>query len=214
MKDVLKFERPAKLKVLFADDEPALQELMHLELPRMGHEVTVCPDGHTAVAALQKNSYDCIIVDLDMPGMSGIQVISKCKELSPETDAVVLTGKGSFDTAVQALRHGAVDYLTKPCKLVDLKALLMRVAKQREWLNKVRALTHQLQRAEGKTELVGNSRPMEQVKKLIDKVAPTNSTVLILGETGTGKELVARAVHQQSLRAEKPFVAFNCGALP
>jgi DNA-binding NtrC family response regulator len=203
-----------RLKVLFADDEPTLQELMHLELPRMGHEVTVCPDGHTAVAALEKNTYDCIIVDLDMPGLSGIQVIAKCKELSPDTDAVVLTGKSTFDTAIQALRYGAVDYLTKPCKLVDLKALLARVAKQREWLNKVRALTHQLQRVEGKTELVGASRGMDQVKRLIDKVAPTNSTVLILGETGTGKELVARAVHQQSHRAAKPFVAVNCGALP
>src|SRR6478736_2452729 len=203
-----------RLKVLFADDEPTLQELMHLELPRMGHEVTVCPDGHTAVAALEKNTYDCIIVDLDMPGLNGIQVIGKCKDLSPDTDAVVLTGKGSFDTAVQALRHGAVDYLTKPCKLLDLKALLMRVAKQREWLNKVRALTHQLERVEGKTELVGASRGMEQVKRLIDKVAQTNSTELILGETGTGKELVARAVHQQSHRAAKPFVAVNCGALP
>jgi DNA-binding NtrC family response regulator len=205
---------PAKLKVLFADDEPALQELMHLELPRMGHEVTVCPDGHTAVAALEKNKYDCIIVDLDMPGLNGIQVISKCKELSPDTDTVVLTGKSSLETAIAALRHGAVDYLTKPCKLLDLKTLLMRVARQREWLNKVRALTHQLQRATGKTELVGGSRAMEQVKRLIEKVAPTNSTVLILGETGTGKELAARAVHENSLRADKPFVAVNCGALP
>jgi two-component system NtrC family response regulator len=204
----------ARLKILFADDEPALQELMSLELPRMGHEVTVCPDGATACAALEKNTYDCIIVDLDMPGMNGIQVIAKCKELSPETDAVVLTGKSTFDTAVQALRHGAVDYLTKPCKLVDLKTLLMRVARQREWLNKIKALKHQLQRVQGKTELVGASRSMEQVKRLIEKVAPTNSTVLILGETGTGKELVARAVHHNSLRAEKPFVAVNCGALP
>src|SRR5262245_12364327 len=93
-----------KLKILFADDEPALQELMHLELPRMGHEVTVCPDGATAVAALEKNTYDCIIVDLDMPGLNGIQVIGKCKELSPDTGDVVLTGKGSFDRAVTALR--------------------------------------------------------------------------------------------------------------
>jgi two-component system NtrC family response regulator len=203
-----------RLKILFADDEPALQELMHLELPRMGHEVTVCPDGNTAVAALEKNTYDCILVDLDMPGLNGIQVIGKCKELSPDTDAVVLTGKSSFETAVQALRHGAVDYLTKPCKLVDLRALLLRIARQREWINKVRALQHQLERVEGKTELVGSSRGMEQVKRLIEKVAPTNSTVLILGETGTGKELVARAVHQHSLRAAKPFVAVNCGALP
>ncbi len=216
MKETAKTEsKPvSRLKILFADDEPALQELMSLELPRMGHEVTVCPDGATACAALEKNTYDCIIVDLDMPGMSGIQVIGRCKELSPDTDAVVLTGKSSFETAVQALRHGAVDYLTKPCKLVDLKALLHRVARQREWINKVRALKHQLERVEGKTELVGASRGMEQVKRLIEKVAPTNSTALILGETGTGKELVARAVHQNSLRSDKPFVAVNCGALP
>jgi two-component system NtrC family response regulator len=216
MKDTVKGDpKPSsKLKILFADDEPALQELMHLELPRMGHEVTVCPDGHTAVAALERNTYDCILVDLDMPGLNGIQVIAKCKELSPDTDAIVLTGKSTFDTAVQALRYGAVDYLTKPCKLLDLKALLLRVARQRELLNKYRALQHQLARAEGKTELVGSSRGMEQVKRLIDKVAPTNSTVLILGETGTGKELVARAVHQQSHRHAEPFVAVNCGALP
>lgn len=203
-----------RLKILFADDESALQELMSMELPRMGHEVTVCPDGHTAVAALERNNYDCIIVDLDMPGMHGMQVIGKCKELAPDTDAVVLTGKASFETARDALRFGAFDYLTKPCKLADLKAMLIRVAHKREWVNKCRALQHQLERVQGKTELVGHSRAMEQVRKLIEKVAPTNSSVLILGETGTGKELVARAVHQHSLRAESPFVAVNCGALP
>ncbi|ADB15179.1 two component, sigma54 specific, transcriptional regulator, Fis family [Pirellula staleyi DSM 6068] len=215
MKETMKNDKPLnRLKILFADDEAALQELMSLELPRMGHEVTVCPDGPTAVAALELNTYDCIIVDLDMPGMNGIQVIGKCKELAPDTDAVVLTGKSSFDSAIAALRFGAFDYLTKPCKLVDLKALLHRVAAKREWVNKCRALKHQLERLEGKTELVGSSRAMDQVRKLIQKVAPTGSTVLVLGETGTGKELVARAVHQQSLRAEKPFVAVNCGALP
>src|SRR6188472_4187747 len=88
-----------RLKILFADDEPALQELMHLELPRMGHEVAVCPDGATAVAALEKNTYECLIVDRDIPDVNGIQVIAKCKELSPDTDAVVLTGKSSFETA-------------------------------------------------------------------------------------------------------------------
>ncbi len=94
---------------------------MSLELPRMGHEVTVCPDGLTAVAALERNTYDCILVDLDMPGLTGIEVIAKAKELSPETEAVVLTGKSSLETAVAALRHGAFDYLTKPCKLVELE---------------------------------------------------------------------------------------------
>lgn len=187
---------------------------MSLELPRMGHEVTVCPDGLTAVAALKRNSYDCILVDLDMPGLGGIEVIAKCKELSPQTDAIVLTGKSSLDSAVAALRHGAFDYLTKPCKLVELQSLLKRVSEKRELTNKYIALKRQLERIEGKSQLIGDSHPMQQVRRLISKVAPTSSTVLILGETGTGKELVARALHDQSPRAEMPYVAINCGALP
>ena len=109
------------LKVLFADDEAALQELMSLELPRMGHEVTVCPDGATAAAALERNVYDCLVVDLDMPGLNGIQVIERAKQLSPDTEAVVLTGKSSVESAVSALRFGAFDYLTKPFELDDLQ---------------------------------------------------------------------------------------------
>jgi DNA-binding NtrC family response regulator len=200
--------------LLFADDERSLQELMSNELPRMGHEVTVCPDGLTAAAALDRNTYDCILVDLDMPGMNGIEVIKRAKKLSPETEAVVLTGKSSLETAVSALRQGAFDYLTKPCKLVELEGLLSRVAEKRELTNKYKALKRQLERLEGGSRLVGNSPQMDKIRDLIAKVAPSNSTVLVRGETGTGKELVARAVHDQSLRAEMPFVVVNCGALP
>ncbi|MBN1854017.1 MAG: sigma-54-dependent Fis family transcriptional regulator [Pirellulales bacterium] len=202
------------MAVLFADDEPSLQELMKLELPRLGHQVTVCPDGLTAVAAIEKNHYDCAIVDLDMPGLNGIEVIAKAKEISPETEAVVLTGKSSLDTAIAALRHGAFDYLTKPCKLVELEALLRRVANKRELTQKCRALQRRVQRLEGTPKLIGETASMHRVRQLIQKVAPTLSTVLILGETGTGKELVARAVHEQSTRVTMPFVAINCGALP
>ena len=113
------------LKVLFADDETNLQELIAAEVPRMGHRVTVCPDGLTAVAALQKNSFDCIIVDLDMPGLNGIEVIERTKAVAPETEAIVLTGKSSTETAVSALRLGAFDYLQKPCKLIDLRNCLL-----------------------------------------------------------------------------------------
>ena len=187
---------------------------MRIELDRMGHEVTVCPDGLTAAAALERNTYDCLLVDLDMPGLSGIQVIAKAKELSPETDAIVLTGKSSVDSAIAALRHGAFDYLTKPCKLAELETLLERVLQKRELTNKYRALKRRLERVEGPTRLVGDSPSMNRVRQLIAKVAPTHSSVLILGETGTGKELVARALHEQSLRADQPFVAINCGALP
>jgi two-component system NtrC family response regulator len=202
------------LKLLFADDERALAELMSLELPAMGHQVTVCPDGLTAAAALERNSYDCILVDLDMPGLTGIQVLHKAKEISPDTEAIILTGKASLDTAVAALRQGAFDYLTKPCKLAELQAVLERVADKRELTNKYRALKRRLERVEGTPELVGQSAGMHRVRRLIAKVAPTHSTVLILGETGTGKELVARALHEQSARSDRPFVAVNCGALP
>ncbi len=202
------------LALLFADDERSLQELMKLEIPRMGHRVTVCPDGLTAAAALELQNFDCILVDLDMPGLNGIEVIAKAKELSPDVEAIVLTGKSSLDTAIAALRHGAFDYLTKPCKLVEIEALLNRVQEKRQLTQKYRALKRRLERIEGTPRLVGDSSGMERVRALITKVAPTQSTVLILGETGTGKELVARAVHDQSSRADMPFVAVNCGALP
>ena len=202
------------LKILFADDESSIREVMQLELERMGHEATICPDGLAAVAALEHNSYDCVLVDLDMPGLNGIQVIERAKELAPETEAVVLTGKSSLDTAVAALRQGAFDYLTKPCKLIELESLLSRIAQKRELTNQYRALKQRLARIEGNMNLVGSNDSMERVRQLIAKVAPTHSTVLILGETGTGKELVARALHEQSLQADKPFVPINCGALP
>ncbi len=202
------------LKVLFADDEIHLQELIAAELPRMGHSVTVCPDGLTAVSTLEENDFDCLIVDLDMPGLNGIDVIAKAKEISPIIEAIVLTGKGSTDTAISALRLGAFDYLQKPCKLVDLKTLLQRVAIRRELNNQIHALRLRLDRVEGHPTMIGEHRNMQRVKALIEKVAPTHSTVMILGETGTGKELAARAVHEQSHRDGKPFVAINCGALP
>ena len=202
------------MHILFADDEKNLQELMRIELPRMGYTVTVCPDGLTAVAALEKESFDCLLVDLDMPGMNGIDVIGKARELRPEIEAVVMTGKPSQETAIEALRHQVFDYLTKPCRLADVAGLLGRVNERRQTKRQLAALQHRLRRAEGDPQLVGSGKAMDDVKRLIAKVAPTDSTVLIRGETGCGKELVARALHEASLRADQPLVAVNCGALP
>src|SRR5581483_1123265 len=116
------------LRILFADDEAHLRDLMQMELPRMGHEVTVCPDGSAALKALERGGpFDAALLDLKMPGLTGIEVLAQIKQLSPETQVVILTGQASVDTAVQALRLGAFDYLTKPCKWAELEVLLARI---------------------------------------------------------------------------------------
>jgi len=206
-------KRPA-MHVLFADDEKNLQELIRSELPRFGYNVTVCPDGLTAVAALEKEPFDCLLVDLNMPGMNGIEVIAKARELRPEIEVVIMTGKPTTETAIAAVHYQVFDYLTKPCRLVDISGLLGRVAERQQSKRQLFALEHRLKRAEGDNKMIGDAKRMQSVRNLISKVAPTESTVLIRGETGCGKELVARAVHQASLRADQPLVAINCGALP
>jgi len=202
------------MRILFADDECSLQELMRIELPRLGHEATVCPDGRTAVAALERTAYDCVIVDLDMPGLGGLEVIRRARAISPDTETVIVTGKSSLETAVAAVREGVFDYLTKPCKLAEIQGVLERVRRKRELTARLRALEGRVRRAEGATHLVGSSAALEQVRRLIVRVASSSANVLIRGETGTGKELVARSIHETSARASGPLVAVNCGALP
>jgi DNA-binding NtrC family response regulator len=202
------------LRILFADDEAYLRDLMQEELPRMGHEVTVCPDGVAALKALERGTFDVALLDLKMPGMTGIEVLGKIRQLSPETQVVILTGQASVDTAVQALRLGAFDYLTKPCKWAELEVLLSRVAERRDLANKATALETRLRAAEGTPTLIGQTPAMQQVRRLIETVAPTDATVMILGETGTGKDLIARSLHDRSRRAGAAFIPVNCGALP
>ena len=202
------------MRILFADDETSIQELMRIELPRLGHEATVCPDGRTALAALDRTSYDCVIVDLDMPGVGGLDVIARVRETSADTETVIITGKSSLESAVTAVRQGVFDYLTKPCKLAEIQAVLERVRKKRELTSRLRALERRVRRAEGTSQLVGASPGLDRVRRLVARVAASDSNVLIRGETGTGKELVARAIHEGSPRAASPLVAVNCGALP
>jgi len=202
------------LRILFADDERHLRELMQLELPRMGHDVTVCADGRSALEMLSKGTYEVAILDLQMPGIGGIQVLEEAKEAAPQTEFMILTGHATLETAVQALRQGAFDYLTKPCRWAELESRLMKVAEKRRLTHQTIALETRLRSAEGPTRLIGGSTAMQNVVRLIDTVAPTDSSVLILGETGTGKELVARTLHERSTRAAMPFVPVNCGSLP
>jgi DNA-binding NtrC family response regulator len=119
------------LRILFVDDERSLQETMRLELPRLGHEVTVCPDGRTAMKVMEKTMFDAAILDLRMPGMTGMEVLEHLKKVSPDTEAVMMTGHASMETAVDALRLGAFDYITKPCKLTEIEAVLAKILDHR-----------------------------------------------------------------------------------
>jgi len=202
------------LRILFADDEAHLRDLMQMELPRLGHDVTVCPDGAAAIRALEKGPYDAALLDMKMPGLTGIEVLTKIKQISPETEVVILTGHATVDTAVQALRLGAFDYLTKPCKWAELEVILNRIAERRSLENKAVALETRLKAVEGSPTLVGETGAMQAVRRLIETVAPTDASVMILGETGTGKELIARNLHDKSKRSTAAFIPVNCGALP
>src|SRR5438270_10550785 len=143
------------LRILFVDDEKPLQELLRSELPRLGHEVTVCPDGKAALKVLEKGKFDAAILDLRMPGMSGIEVLEHLKRVSPDTEAVVMTGHASMETAIEAVRLGAFDYITKPCKLAAIAAVLEKVIERRDFKNKNLALQTRVQAAEGPATLVG-----------------------------------------------------------
>ncbi|REJ71458.1 MAG: sigma-54-dependent Fis family transcriptional regulator [Planctomycetota bacterium] len=203
-----------KLRVLFVDDEAPIRQVMQKELARMGHDALICEDGQVAVKALEEQTFDAAIIDLKMPGLTGWDVIDHLQEAAPETEIIISTGHGSLDDAIQALRRGAYDFLTKPTKLVEVQNVLQQIAEKKTLKNKTIALEHQLEAVRGKSELIGETPGMERVKKLVEKIAPTESAVLILGETGTGKELVAKNIHDLSDRADMPFVAVNCGALP
>ncbi|MCU0256430.1 MAG: sigma-54 dependent transcriptional regulator [Vicinamibacterales bacterium] len=201
-------------RILIADDERSMRELLSIVLKREGYEVVVAESGSQAVAALERHGFDLVISDLKMPDMSGVDVLRAAKQVDPELSAIVITAFASTETAVEALRLGASDYLTKPFDVDELK-LLVRHTLERKLLRQENVL---LKRALGEahqfSNIVGASPRMLAVFRLIETVARTTSTVLVTGESGTGKELVARAVHFNSLRRDRPFVAVNCGALP
>ncbi|MBL8817972.1 MAG: sigma-54-dependent Fis family transcriptional regulator [Planctomyces sp.] len=202
------------LRVLFVDDEQNIADLMRSELPRMGHTATIRQTASSAIEAINNNTFDAAIVDLRMPGGSGWDVIDHLRQHSPETEYVISTGHGSMDDAIRGIRMGAYDFLPKPVSLFEIASVLDRIGEKKALQNKAIALESRLERAEGRSDLIGTSAPMMRVHKLIEKIAPTDSAVLILGETGTGKEMVARRIHEMSDRRNEPFVAVNCGALP
>ena len=202
-------------RVLVVDDEASLRRSLARFLLSRGFDVLTAEDGPAALTLLQTTKVDVVLVDLMMPRMSGMEVLESIKKQQPEVEVVMMTAFGEVETAVSAVRAGAYDFLTKPFAATDAVALtLEKAAEHKRLVDRTRILEQRLEQHERFGELVGSSPRMQDVYRLALGVAPTTSTVLILGENGTGKELVARAIHQHSARADRTFRAINCGAIP
>ena len=200
--------------ILVADDEYHICEGLRESLVRAGHGVDVAYDGNEAAAKLTERAYDAAIFDLKMPGQDGMQLLRLVGDMRPETGVIIITAFGEVSTAVDAMRLGAYDYLTKPVDLKRLHLSLQHLLEHQALMAENRQLKARLGSAEGFDDIVHRSHAMQRVCDTIDQAAATDVPVLIMGETGTGKELVARAIHHRGNRSTGPLVAVNCGAIP
>ncbi len=200
-----------RTQILVADDEPNLRRVLAAQLKRDGFDVLTVEDGQEAVEALEEHHIDLVITDLRMPRKDGMEVLKHVTAHYPRVPVIVITAHGTVDTAVEALKLGAFDYVTKPFDRAELHQAVKKAVRTRE-LNQLYASAEPGET--GRYRIIGQSAPMLEVYEVIERVADTPSTVLITGESGTGKELIARALHENSARSERPFVRVNCAAIP
>lgn len=204
----------ARARLLVVDDELNIRNALVTLLKKQGHEVRGVGTGEEALQELAQDAAELVITDLKMPGIGGLEFIRRVKGAWPDTEVVVMTAYGSIDTAVEAMRAGAYDYLTKPIDRERFPLVIMKALERRALASENKQLRDRLETRVRFDQMVGDSEPMQRVYSLVDMVADSGVTVLLTGESGTGKELVARAVHHKSARAPGPFVTLNCGALP
>jgi two-component system response regulator AtoC len=198
--------------ILVVDDEPRMRRVLEIALAKLGHQVAVAGNGLEAAEIVQRGGVDLVITDLRMPQMDGIGLLARIRELELDTPVIVITAHGTVESAVAAMKHGAADYLLRPFDLETLELAVARVLEGAAVTRHNRFLRQELARGVG--DLVGHSAPMQAVYEQVRQVGPTKAPVLIVGETGTGKELVARAVHDASPRRDRLFVPVNCAAIP
>ena len=201
-------------RVLVADDERSMRDLLAIMLKQAGHDVALAEGGAQAIDSLKREAFDLVITDLRMREVDGLAVLRAATEHSPQTVVLVITAFASTETAVEAMKLGAYDYITKPFKMDEVKLTIANALERKRLQDENQALKRQLRRERGFENFVGRNRQMLDIFDTIRKTADSLSTVLITGESGTGKELVARALHEESPRRTGPFVSVNCGAIP
>ncbi len=201
-------------RILVVDDEPEHRDSLRRIFQRAGYEVLVAEDGSVALEVLQREAVQCVLTDLVMPRMDGQALLKAARAVQPEADVILMTAYGTVEHAVAAMREGAYDFITKPVRRGEVLAAIERSLERQALVVENRSLKRELAEARGPEGLIGNSEAMKRLVTTLKQVAPSSATTLLLGESGTGKELCARAIHQLSPRAQGPFVAVNCAALP
>ena len=205
---------PPMVDLLIVDDDVELRETLVTRFARQNFAVQSAGSGEEALGLAERRNFDVAIFDMMMPGMSGLELLEKFKASHPECEVILLTGQGTIETAVEAMKLGAFDFLQKPFALKDLEAVAAKAFDRRQLRKENTQLKALVRRTEPGSEMVGSSPAMQEVFRLIGRAGPSDKAILIQGESGTGKELVARALHAQSSRADKPMVVINCAALP
>jgi DNA-binding NtrC family response regulator len=202
-----------KGRILVVDDEEIVIQSCLRVLSGGGFQADVARDGLEALRAVDENGYDVLILDIKMPKMNGMEVLQRVKEAHPDIDVIMITGLHEIETAVQAMKLGALDYLPKPFEPEELELVVARAFERRQLLQENISLKSAVSAKYRFENIIGSSPQMQTVYRLIARCAPTNSTVILRGESGTGKELIARAIHYNSLRKDRPFVTVDCTAL-
>jgi two-component system, NtrC family, response regulator PilR len=204
----------AKARILVVDDEKSMRDLLSITLEKEGYDVLTAPGGELAIETLHRETVDAVITDLRMPKVDGLQVLRAAKEVSPDTAVIMITAVASTETAVEAMKLGAYDYITKPFKLDEVNLIVRNALERKRLRDENLYLRKQLETQHRFENIIGKSSRIAEVFDTIRKISDSPSTAMVTGESGTGKELVARAIHFNSFRRDKPFVSVNCGAIP